>query len=279
MLRAYLRGAGIAARHWLLISGVFLAAASFGLTFAFASGAFLSDALEGSLATRTLFKELDPNVLVDLWFHHGEGLRMLAVVAVILAIGHTMAWWWLHAVMIVAVQGDGGTPPERKRRVLEVTPTIAQLFVLAVFAMLAWIACVVAPTYLAMRATRSDPSAWVWYRLWAAAAVVWLSGYVFLVAVHDHARIRACRTPHGAIACYRWALGFVLRGGERAFLLALLLQATALGLWAAYQLSSFAIPMTAVLGVTGSLAWGALYLWLRIWMRLWFFAAQSQLHS
>lgn len=279
MLRAYFRGALVATRHWLLVGSVFVVAACFVLAFALASGAFLTDALEGSLATRTLMKDLDPNVLVDLWYHHAEGLRMLGVVAAILAVGHTMAWWWLHGLMILSVQGDSGVPSDRGRRALEVTPTMAQLFFIAVVAVLALTAAIGGPAYALTRWTRSDPSPWVWYRLWAAAAALWVVGYVFLVAVHDHARIRACRTRHGALTCYRWALDFVLRGGERAFPLAVLLQLSAVAMWAAYQAVGLAFPTTAVLGVTGSLAWGAFSLWVRVWVRLWFFAAESQLQS
>jgi hypothetical protein len=279
MLRAYLDGARLAAGRWLLATLLFLISAAVAVIFSIASVVWLTGALEGSMATRTLFKDFDPDVLVDLWYHHGEGLLMLGVVAAVLAVGHTIMWWWLHGVVILSVQRDEPPPPDRWRRALEVTPTMAQLFLFAIIALAVFSLAVGGPTYLLTRWTRSNPSPFIWYRLWAAAAAIWVLGAIFLIGVHDHARIRACRTRHGAVACYGWALGFVLRGGERAFPLAVLLQLTAAALWAGYQVVSLTLPTTEVLGVTGGLIWGAVSVWVRVWVRLWFFAAESALQS
>jgi hypothetical protein len=276
MLRAYLAGAATTLRRWPLVTVLWLTAVTFAAAFGTASGLWLAHALEGSLATRTLFKQIDADVLVDLYYHHGESLRMLGVVALLLAVVHTVLWWWLHGVVIYSVQREL-TPPDPWRRAVEAAPTMAQLFLFALAALALLTAAVGGPAYAATRWTRDSPSPMIWYYLWAAAAALWAIGYVFLVAVHDHARIRACRTRHGALACYRWALGFVVRGGERAFPLAVLLQLAAVGLWAGYQAVNLTFSTTEVLGVTGSLIWGVCFLWTRVWVRVWFFAAQSEL--
>src|SRR4029450_2238895 len=104
MLRAYLAGARAAAQRWPLIIILFLINALFGFAFALSSGAWLNDALEGSLETRILWRTIDPNVLVDLWYHHREGLHMLLVEAVALAAIYSVLWWWLHGVVIASVQ-------------------------------------------------------------------------------------------------------------------------------------------------------------------------------
>src|SRR5215470_10568421 len=104
MIRAYLVGARVAAQRWPVIIALWLIAAAFGAAFAAASGTWLTDALDGSLATRTLFRQLDADVFVDLWYHHREGLRGLLALAAVLAAVHTVLWWWLDAVVVCAVQ-------------------------------------------------------------------------------------------------------------------------------------------------------------------------------
>ena len=79
MADALVSGARIAARCWWAGLTLFLANLVFGLFFTAASWHWLSGALGASLATRTLLTHLDMNVFVDLFIHHGESLRMLAV--------------------------------------------------------------------------------------------------------------------------------------------------------------------------------------------------------
>jgi hypothetical protein len=277
MVRAYLAGIRAATRRWPLIVTLWLIAAAFGFAFALASGIWLRDALDGSLATRTLFRTLDADVFVDLWYHHREGLHGLAAMALVLAAVHTVLWWWLHGVVIAALQR-----PEAEgawTHGLELAPVMAQLFVVALGVLALFSGAVGGPAYLLLRWTRSNPSALIWYEIGGTAAALWAIGYVFLVAVHDHARLRAGRTGHGGLTCYRWAFGFVLRGGERAFPLACALQITALVLWLAYQTVGLRFPMTAILGLTGSLLWGEAFLLVRLWARVWFFAAQNELQT
>ncbi len=78
---------------------------------------------------------------------------------------------------------------------------------------------------------------------------------------------------------FPWAFSFVWHGGERAFPLACALQLSGLALWIASQAVGLTVPMTAVLGLTGSLLVGEGLLWLRLWVRVWFFAAQNELHA
>jgi hypothetical protein len=277
MVRAYLVGVRAALRRWPLVLILWLIVAAFGFTFALTSGIWLRDALDGSLATRTLFRTLDPDVFVDLWYHHYEGLRGVAAMALVLAGLHTILWWWLHGVVIAALQQP--EPRGTWTRGLELAPRMAQLFAIALSVLALFTGAIGGPAYLLVRWTRSSPSAMIWYEIGGVGAALWLIGYVFLVAVHDHARLRAGRTDDHAFACYRWALGFVLRGRERAFLLACALQLSALAVWLAYQVVGLTFPMSAILGLTGSLLWGQAFLLVRQWVRVWFFAAQDQLQA
>jgi hypothetical protein len=279
MLRAYLAGARAAAQRWPLVAVLGLITALFGLAFALASGAWLGEALEGSLATRMLLHRIDPDVLVDLWYHHREGWYVLLIVALVLAIVHTVLWWWLHGVVICALQ----LPPAERALVwtrgLELAPVMARLFCLALVVLALFSGAVGGAAYTLLRWTRSSPQALIWYQIGGAAAVLWVLGCVFLVAVHDHARLRAARSGEGAVPAYRWALGFVVHGGERAFALACALQLTGLAVWLAYQAVGVSFPMTAILGLTVTLLWGEAFLWLRMWLRVWFFAAQNELQT
>jgi hypothetical protein len=284
MLRAYLAGARAAARRWPLIVILWLITATFGLAFALATAAWLSDALEGSLATRAVFRTVDPDVLIDLWYHHREGLRALLVLGFVLAAVHTVLWWWLDGVVISSLQRPGHEPLTLRlsrggvwAEGLEVAPAMAQLFAIAIALLALFSGAVGGAAYALLRWTRTDPAAMIWYQIGGVAAAVWAIGCVFLVAVHDQARIRVCRARQQALPAYRWALGFVLRGGERAFPLACALQLTGVGLWLAAYAVDTGFTMAAALGPTGALLWGEAVLWLRLWVRVWFFAAQNEL--
>jgi hypothetical protein len=266
-------------RRWPLVVVLWLIAAVFGLAFALASGVWLTDALDGSLATRTLFRQLDADVFVDLWYHHREGLRVLLVLAAVLAVVHTVLWWWLHGVLICALQRPAGETVGVWTEGLGLAPVMAQLFTVAMAVLALFSTAVGGAAYALLRSTRSSPSALIWEGIIGGAAVMWLLGYVFLVAVHDHARLRACRVGGGALPAYGWALGFVARGGERAFPLACALQLSGVTLWGAYHAVSLSVPMTAVLGLTGSLVLGEAFVLARLWVRVWFFAAQNELQT
>ena len=76
-----------------------------------------------------------------------------------------------------------------------------------------------------------------------------------------------CLTGEGALAAYRWAWAFVLRGGERAFLLAVLLQLAALSIWVIYRSIGMMLPVGAIAGIVASLLWGQMFLFARMWVR------------
>lgn len=280
MLRAYLSGARGAARRWPLVVALWAISAVFGLAFAATSGLWLTDALGGSLATRTLSRSIDANVLVDLWYHHREGLHVVLVVAGVLAAFNAVLWWWLHGVLIRSVQQDAGAAESAIwTEGLALAPLMARLFAIALAVIAAYTAGIGGATYALLRWTHAAPGAYVWYQIGGVAVVLWAIGAVFLVAVHDHARLRAARAAVGAVSAYRWALGFVLRGGERAFLLACALQLTGLAMWAVFQAIGGILPTSVELGFTASLVWGEIFLVFRFWLRVWFFAAENDLQS
>lgn len=278
MSSPYFRGAVLAGRSWWLALVLWGINALFGVAFALASGHWLSLALDGSLATRTLLKDLDPNVLIDLYYYHGTSFRMLGVLAVFMGVVYALLWCWLHGVVIASVKGVAGSAPEAWRRGLETAAVFSRLLLVAAVVLAAFTALIGSAAWVLYRWTIASPSALLPYAIAAGAAVLWVIGEVFLTAVHDHARIRAC-AGGSAWAAYRWAWRFVARGGERAFLLAVALQATGFALWIGYQAVGLKVPVTAIVGVTGSLLWGEVFFLARMWMRVWFFAAQSQLQE
>ena len=202
---------------------------------------------------------------------------MLLVEAVALATVHSVMWWWLHGVVITSLQGQSADGETVWQRGLALVPVMGRLFALALTILLLYSAAIGGGAYALLRATRSSPQALIWYQIGAVAAVVWLLGYIFLVAVHDQARLRAARHREGALPAYRWAFNFVLHGGERAFLLACALQISSVFMYLAYQAVSLNVPINYLLGLSGSLLWGEAFLWLRMWIRVWFFAAQNEI--
>ena len=274
MLRAYLTGARVAAGLWPLVTVLWFCTAAFGVAFALASAAWLADALDGALATRALLRQLDVQVLIDLWTHHQAGLRMLLVLAAVLAVFHTALWWWLDGVVVAAVAPSAESPWQRG---VTLAPVMAVLFALGLLVWLGWSAAVGGAAWALIRLTRDAPSPHLWELIVAAAVALWVLGTAWLIAVHDQARLRAGLAGAGALAAYRWALGFVAAGGEHAFALALLLQLSGLAIWAVYQVIGLALPLTELVGLTWSLLWGQLFLWLRSGVRVWRLAAQRQL--
>jgi hypothetical protein len=150
---------------------------------------------------------------------------------------------------------------------------MARLYVLAALVALLWSGAVAGPTWAALRSTREHPGAYLWYQVGGAALALWLGGLVLLVAIHDHARLRAGLAGEGALRAYGWAVRFVLRGRERAIPLALLLQASAVGLFAVGE----AAAMAPGVDFTASLLFGEGFLLARSALRVWFFTAQRRL--
>jgi hypothetical protein len=262
------------------VTVLWLINAVFGILFFLAASYWLSLALDDSLATRTLLRDLDPNVLVDLYQHHAESFRLLIVIAALMSVGYVLLWFWLHGTVIFAVRAQQGTLSRAAwRSGLHTTTAMAWLFVIAAVALSILTGLVAWAAWAVWRWTISSPAPMLTYQVLGGAGLIWLVGLVFLTAVHDHARIRVCLTGEGFWTAYRWAWWFVLRGGEKAFLLGAILQFIVASLWVTHQSIGMAFPVGALVGVAGALIWGQIYLFVRMWMRVWFFAAQSELHG
>ena len=280
MKRALIVGARSAIGLWLLAAALWLVDGLFALAFALASGSWLATALDGSLATRSLLKDLDPEYLSDLFLYHGESFRLLLVAGVFLAIGHALLWIWLHAVIVAAVRGgEADGRRDAWSAGLRRAADFSRLYVFALAVLAAFTAAVGGGAWLALRAVVASPSAWIDEAIVSGAGAIWALGVVLLVAVHDHARIRVFAARQAAVPAYRWAWRFVLRGGRRAFWVAAVLQISGALVWLAYQAIGWKFPVGEVLGVTSSLVWGEVFLAARVWVRIWFFAAENELQS
>lgn len=278
MWRVLYTGASLASACWPVAIALWLVNLVFGAVFAFASGYWLYLALDDSLASRTLLRDLDPNVLIDLFFHHGEGLGLLLLVAALLAVVYLSLWFCFHGVIISAVRA----PAEATLRDvwlagLQATSPMARVFSLAMLMMAVLCGTVGLAVWGGLRWTVASPTGMLWSYITFAGLLTWAIATVFLTAVHDHARIRACISQEGALKAYRWAFWFVLGGRRNAYSLALVLQSVGLGLWLTFQWVSSSFPTDQLVGVTGSLVLGALFMLVRMWVRVWVFASESQL--
>lgn len=280
MLRAFLAGARLAVRCWPLALALWLLSTMFGASFAWASGYWLACALGRSTATRTLLKDLDPNVLVDLYYHHFESFRMLLLLGGFLVTGYTLLWCWLHGVVLATVQGKGHVKlPDAFQRGWSFAALMLRLLVIAVTLQVAFACLVFGSAWSLWYWTIAGTSALLRDCIAAASAVIWLPGFILLVAIHDHARIRACAHGQGAVSAFLWAARFVLRGGEHAFLLALLLNFTVLLVWGVFESVAWVTPADSALGVSAAVLWAEIFAYTRLSVRIWFFGAQSDLQS
>jgi hypothetical protein len=278
--RAYLVGAWLAVRCWPLVAALWVVNVAFGAGFFVASSVWLNHALDDSLPTRTLLWDLDPNVFIDLYYRHDTGFLMLFGIACFMGPVYLLVWCWLHGGIIFQTYSKGRMRlADAFLRATEVFPRMLQLLVIAAVMLALLTGVVGGAAWCALAATLAYPSEIGWYWIGAAAGAVWLVGYVFLVAIHDHARIRTCASGEGAIRAYWWAVRFVIRGGEHALLLAVVLNVTALVVWAAFQAVSETLRPDKGLGMVGILVWGELFLFVRMVLRVWFFAAQGDLQS
>jgi len=253
---------------------------AFGAAFLVISGYWLDRVLDGALATRTLLYDLDPNVLVDLYYRHDSGFEMLVVIACLMAVAYLLLWCWLHGAVIFKTHKDGRMDLAHAFvRAVETTPRMAVLLLISSVALLLFTAVVAGAAWWAFSASVARPSEMLWYWIGAAAASLWVVGAVFLVAIHDHARIQVCVGGKGPAEAYWWAVRFVTRGGERAFLLAVLLNLTALLVWVVCESVNLGIRAGAGLGMTALIVWGEVFLYARMMVRVWFFGAQADLQS
>jgi hypothetical protein len=278
MGRAYVWGLRGALRRWPVVGLLFGAHLAAGLCAGMAAWLWLAAALDNSLATRTLLADLDVNVFVDLFVHHGASLRMLVLLGAAILLGAMAIGIWLNAVAVVAV-AEEETLGACARRAFDLY---------ASFVGLAAIAYVVAAltaggTYLAVRLlwrwTAESPSE---LRFYAAAAVAVAAAVLiifFLSTVHIHARVHCAATRAGAVSAYAWALRFVGRGEWRALPLSFVLVMTGGAIWVVYQTVAMLVPATSPPGVTVSLLWAQAFVLARMLMRLWSFAAANELQS
>ena len=278
MGRAFGFGLLAALRRWPVVVVLFVANLAAGLCFTAAAWSWLSAALDNSLASRTLLTDLDWNVFVDLVVHHGQSLRMLLAGALLLALPAVLFGIWLNAVAVVAV-GEDGTLGECMWRGLVLYPRFFRLSVLSNTLCAAGVgACVLLGRLLARWTAESTVELTVYLAI-GAVTLVGGSLLLFLVTVHDHARVRTTASGVGALRAYVWALRFVGRREWRALPLALLLLATGFAVWVVYQTVGMLVPTNSSRGVALSLVWGESLLCTRMLLRVWCFAAVTELQS
>jgi len=265
-------------RRWPLVVVLFLANLVAGLCFTAVAWFWLSTSLDNSLATRTLLTDLDWNVFVDLVAHHGGSLRMLLVAGVSLALPALLLGVWLNATAVVAV-GEDGSLGDCLRRGLTLWPTFLRLSLLANLPSAAGIGAAILVGRWVTRWTAESTSELTPYVLVGAGTVFAAALLVFLVTVHDHARVRSTAHRAGALSAYRWALLFVTRREWRALPLALLLLCTSFVLWVVYQSVGMLVTTSSTRGIVLSLAWGETLLFARMLLRVWSFAAATELQS
>jgi hypothetical protein len=278
MGRAFGLGFRAALRRWPVVTILFVANVAAGFCFTAAAWSWLSTALDNSLASRTLLTDLDWNVFIDLAVHHGQSLQMLLVSGVMLALAAVLCGIWLNAVAVVAV-GEDGTLGECMWRGLALYPKFFQLSVVSnILCAVAVGGCVLLGRLLT-RWTAESTFERTGYLAVGAATVVGGLLLVFLVTVHDHARVRTTASGVGAFRAYLWALRFVGRREWRALPLALLLLSTGFVVWVVYQTVGMLVDTNSSQGVVLSLVWGESLLCARLLLRVWCFAAVTELQS
>ncbi len=278
MGRALGLGFVAALRRWSVVIVLFVANLAAGLCFTAAAWSWLSGALDNSLASRTLLTDLDWNVFVDLMVQHGESLRMLLAGGLLLALPAVLFGIWLNAVAVVAV-GEDGTLAECLRRGLALYPRFFELSLVSnTLCAVGGGACLLLARLLARWTAESTFELTVYLAVGATALLGGLL-LVFLVTVHDHARVRTTASGVGALRAYLWALRFVGSREWRAFPLALLLLGAGFVVWVVYQTVGMLVPATSSHGVVLSLVWGEALLCTRMWLRVWCFASVTELQS
>lgn len=278
MGQAFGLGLLTALRRWPVVVVLFIANLVVGLCCTAAAWSWLSESLDNSLATRTLLTDLDWNVFVDLFAHHGHSFHMLLVAGVILAIPALLLGVWLNAAAVVAV-GEDGSLGDCLRRGLILSATFLRLSLLSNLLSAAGIGVAILVGRLLTRWTAESTSELTLYVIIGTGTVLTAGLLVFLVTVHDHARVRSTARGTGAVSAYAWALLFVTRREWRALPLALLLLCTSFVLWVVYQTVGMLVTTNSTHGIVLSLAWGEGLLFVRMLLRVWSFAAATELQS
>ena len=278
MHRAYVSGFSSAVRRWRVVLALFLPSVLAGLSFGAATWVWLSGALGKSLATRSLLTDLNMQVFIDLFAHHGESLRMLGLSGLALAVVFACLGIWLNAVAIAAVGTELSTA-ECLLHGIRLYPTYATLWALTMVCLLGSAGAVFLGGRLLTHWTAESVSEMTFYWVIAgsatAAALLWL----FFATVHDHARIRSRAEDSGALRAFGWALAYVLVGQRRALGLAVLLVGSSVILWGIHQSISHFVVADSTIRVAISLLWGELLLLARMFLRVWWFAAETHLQQ
>jgi hypothetical protein len=252
----------------------------YGAIFAGLAATALAVTLDGSWATRSLLHDLDPTVFFALDSHHLPTLKLLGAAAVMLTVLYLAAWVPIYGALVASVCGDEELGIRDSLR--------AGAGVVAVFLRIALVAAAVfvllvggigVAAFLAMRLAREAAAPGYYELAVAGGAIAGVLVWILCGAVHDHARIRCFATGEGALRSYGWALGFVLRGGRRAYLLALAVSVVG-GLVAAfYQAVASSLSTDWMTGVVLSILWGQAMLLARSLFRVWIFAAEARLQG
>lgn len=270
-----------AIRRWPIALLLWAVGAGCGLAFSLISGRWLEVSLNASLASRTLLKDLDLNILGELFQRHNESFRFLIFAAVVLGTAHTLLSVWLNAGVIKSVQD-----PDTR---FTLSDMWSEGFLLYRVFFRLWLLAttlevvIVAATVLGVRAVQrwlvQSPNELSVYGAAAGGVVLATIGLIVVIAIHDQARIYVVRRRTGALRAYRWASWFVWHGDRRALALAVALLGIGCTLWVFYQAIADAIPVTSSTGVTMSLIWGQVLLLARAGMRLVAFGAQTDLQA
>lgn len=267
-----------ALRRWPVVVILFVANFVAGLCFAGAAWTWLAESLDRSLPTRSLLTDLDWNVFVDLLVHHAQSLRMLLAGGVLLAVPAVLLGIWLNAAAVVAV-GEDGSLGDCLRRGLTLYPTFFRLSLLSNLLSAAAIGCGVLVGRGLTRWTAESGSELTFYLAAGAGVLLGALLLVFLLTVHDHARVRSTARGAGALRAYAWALRFVARREWRALPLALVLLSISFTVWVVYQTGGMLVAPNSAHGVVLSLLWGQVLLLARMLLRVWTFAAATELQS
>jgi hypothetical protein len=276
VLRAFVAGLPRALHLWPVALVLFLANLAAGVCVGTLAWHWLDVALDGSEATETLLTNLDLNVFVDLVVHHRESLRILLAAVVMATLAYVPIGAWCGSAVAVSVTADTGFR-ERLQRGTRLLPTYLALSLVMLLLQGTSAATGFVFSRAVLRWTASSSAEMMYYAavgsgvLLAAAAVFWLT------TVHDHARIRIAAAGAGTIGALVWSVRFVSRHRARTLSLAVLMLATGVTVWMAYQVVAAWIPVTSRAGLLVSLLWGEAFLLARMLVRVWGGAAAREL--
>jgi hypothetical protein len=247
-----------------------------GVVFAVAAWVWLGTALDDSLATSTLASRLDANVLVDLVFHHRDGMRMLGVVGAVLLAGAAAAWIGLNAVAVAAVAREGVSLRTAWSAGSARTPSFALLWATAMLC----IGIAGGGSFVAANLwwdhTAERPTVFNLYGPIGMAAIFMLGAVLVVTTIHDHARVRCIDSGDGAIRSWVWSCFHLVRDPRTIVLTALFALTIGAG-WAMQQAAGRAIAIASPSGLAWSLAIAEIFMLFRSAVRVWAFAAATEL--